>query len=183
MSDERLDRLIDEVARQMTDGHPSGDFRARVIANLDRRPGRVLRPIWIVAPLGTLAVAVLLVLVARPFSPSALHRMQRAMVDTPKREDSRAAATVQPDNATVRLKADTTYEDPRGKQVAAAGRRKEPSSGAAAIAALAPARLDLAPLGINAMGVDALRTDSIAVPRLDAIAPIAVDPLPTDYRP
>ena len=87
MSNERLDRLIDEVAKQLTAGQPSSDFRARVIASLDRRPGRVWRPIWIVAPLGTLAVAVLVVLVARPFSTSAPHRMQRASVDAPKREE------------------------------------------------------------------------------------------------
>jgi hypothetical protein len=36
MSDERLDRLIDDVAKQLTAGQPSSDFRARVIASLDR---------------------------------------------------------------------------------------------------------------------------------------------------
>jgi hypothetical protein len=45
--------------------------------------------------------------------------------------------------------------------------------------ALAPPRLEVAPLE-----VEVLSTASIAVPRLDAIAPIAVEPLPTnDQRP
>src|SRR4029079_13993322 len=85
-SDERLDRLIDDVAKQLTAGRPSSDFRARVIARLDSQPRGAWRPVWIVAPLGTLAVAVLMVLVARPFSTSAPQRVQRATVDAPKRE-------------------------------------------------------------------------------------------------
>src|SRR5213593_4531337 len=67
MSDERLDRLIDEVARQMTEGHLSSDFRARVIASLDHRPRRMWRPLWIVAPLVATAVIILAIVVARPF--------------------------------------------------------------------------------------------------------------------
>src|SRR5262245_37484167 len=98
MSDERLDHLIDEVARQMTDGHPSSDFRARVIAKLDRRPGRAWRAMWIVAPLGTLAVAVLVVLAARPFFTFAPHRTQRAAVDTPTRDPRQSTQTAKTDS-------------------------------------------------------------------------------------
>jgi hypothetical protein len=195
MSDERLDRLIDEVARQMTDGHPSSDFRARVIANLDRHPGHVWRPIWIVAPLGTIAVAVLVIVVARPFQgrdrgPERAARQQRSQVAKTE------TATVVHDTPTVRLppspgsfgetrKADTTYERSRGTRVVAADRRQDPSRGAAAgVAALAPPPLDVPPLGVDAIGIDALPTDSIAVTQLDAIAPIAIDPLTTvDARP
>jgi hypothetical protein len=198
MSDERLDRLIDEVARQMTESHPSSDFRARVMANLDRRPGRVWRPIWIVAPLGTLAVAVLVVLVARPFSTSAPHRVQRATVDAPKREErvggqghdrGSAASAPRPGGQAVKTEAasarqakpDTTYErSQRETRGAAAGRRQAPSSGAAEVAALAPPPLVVPPLGVEAIGLDALPTGSIAVPQLDAIAPIEIAPLPVD---
>ena len=44
MSDERLDRLIDEVARQMTAGQPSSDFRARVVAQPRSPAGPRLAP-------------------------------------------------------------------------------------------------------------------------------------------
>jgi hypothetical protein len=196
MSDERLDRLIDEVAREMTESHPSSDFRARVIANLDRRPGRVWRPIWIVAPLGTLAVAVLVVLVTRPFS-TASHRVQRATVDAPKREErvgglgrdrGSAASAPRPGSQAVKTETapaaptpDTTYErSQRETRVAAAGRRQALSNGAAEVATLAPPPLVVPPLGVEAIGVDALPTGSIAVPQLDAIAPIEVAPLPAD---
>jgi len=199
MSDEQLDRLIDEVARQMTESHPSSDFRARVIANLDRRPGRVWRPLWIVAPLGTLAVAVLVVLVARPFSTSSPHRMQRATVDAPKGEEraggqgrdrGSAASAPRPGGQAVKKESgfgetgtpDTAYErSQRGTRGAAAGRRQAPSSGAAAeVAALAPPPLVVSPLGVEAIGLDALPTGSIAVPQLDAIAPIEIAPLRAD---
>jgi len=174
MSDERLDRLIDEVARQMTHGHPSSDFRARVIANLDRRPGRVWRPIWIVAPLGTLAVAVLVVLVARPL----------------QERDRGAGPASQPSSQALKresgfgetTKAETTFEGlKQGTRVAPAGRRQHPPSGAAAeVAALAPPPLEVPPLGVEAIGVPALPTDSIAVTQLDAIAPIGIAPLAAD---
>ena len=204
MSDERLDRVIDDVARQMTAGQPSSDFRARVIAGLDRRPRRAWRSLWIAVPLGTLAAAILVILVARGFSTSAPHRMQRATVDAPKREErvggqlrdrgpERAAlrpnsptatapspAAPTPDTTTVRLPADATYDGPRGTRVAAAGRRQDPSGGAAAeVAALAPPPLEVPPLGVEAIGVAALPTDSIAVTQLDAVAPMSIDPLPT----
>jgi len=174
MSDERLDRLIDEVARQITHGHPSSDFRARVIANLDRRPGRVWRPIWIVAPFGALAVAVLVVLVARPFDgrdrgagPAPQPRSQAL------KEESRFGETT---------RTETTFEGlKQGTRVAAAGRRQHPPSGAAAeVAPLAPPPLEMQPLGVEAIGIEALPTASITVSQLDTIAPIGIDPLPTE---
>ncbi|HMJ84216.1 MAG TPA: hypothetical protein VK504_13645, partial [Vicinamibacterales bacterium] len=70
---------------------------------------------------------------------------------------------------------------PPGSFGETAGRRQHPSGDAAAeVAALAPAPLEVPPLGVEAIGVAALATDSIAVTQLDAITPIAVEPLPTD---
>jgi hypothetical protein len=188
MSDERLDRLIDEVVRQMTDGHPPSDFRARVIASLDRHPRRAWWTSWIAVPLGALAVTMIALAVARPFKgdrgagPAPRQSGQAATTETAPAAPTPDGTTVRAtaDTSTVRLKADTTYEGSRGTRVAAAGRSQDPSSGAAAIAALAPPRLDLAPLGVDAIGVDALPTNSIAVTQLDTITPIAVEPLPTD---
>ncbi|MGE5245855.1 MAG: hypothetical protein ACM3SQ_16660 [Betaproteobacteria bacterium] len=62
MSDERIDRLIDEVARERTAGAPSGAFRASVLARLGEAPRRrSLRAAWLVPGL---AVAVALLVVA-----------------------------------------------------------------------------------------------------------------------
>jgi len=177
MSNERLDRLIDEVAKQLTAGQPSSDFRARVIASLDRRPGRVWRPIWIVAPLGTLAVAVLVVLVARPFQGRDRGAESPAL--------QRTGQTVTAEKPPITPKAETPTvrrpPSPPGGFGETAGRRQDPSGRAAAeVAALAPPPLEVPPLGVEAIGVAALATDSIAVTQLDAITPIAVEPLPTD---
>jgi hypothetical protein len=174
------DGLIDDVARQMTAGQLSSDFRARVIASLDRRPRLVLvwRPMWVVAPLGAIATVVLAFAVARPFQG----RDREAAASAP-RQSSQAAkpetATIppEPETATVRLppspqsgfggtrKPDTTYERP---------------GAAGAVAALAPPRLEVMAIGVEAIGVEMLPTDSIPVKQLDAIAPISIDPLPTD---
>jgi hypothetical protein len=182
MSDERLDRLIDEVAKQLTAGQPSSDFRARVIASLDRHPRRAWWTSWIAVPLGAMAVTMIALAVARPFmgrdrgaeSP-ALGPSRQAV----KSETAPAAPT--PDTTNVRLKPDTTYEGPQqGTRVAAAGGRQDRSGGAAEVAALAPPPLEVPPLGVEAIGVAALPTDSIAVTQLDAIAPIGIAPLAAD---
>ena len=194
MSDERLDRLIDEVAKQLTAGQPSSDFRARVIASLDRHPRRAWRTSWIAVPLGAMAVTMIALAVARPFmgrdrgaeSP-ALGPSRQAV----KSETAPAAPT--PDTTTVGLppspggfgetgKPNTTHVgSQQGTGVAAAGRRQDPSQSAAAeVAALAPPPLRVPPLGVEAIGVAALPTDSIAVTQLDAIAPIGIAPLAAD---
>jgi hypothetical protein len=218
MSDERLDRLIDDVAKQLTAGQPSSDFRARVIASLDRHPRRAWWTSWIAVPIGAMAVTMIALAVARPFSTSAPHRMQRATVDAPKREErvggqgrDRGAEsparqrpgqtakaemppiTPKPEAPIVRLpssspngfgrtgKPDTTYErSQQGTRVEAADRRRDPMSGAVLIEALAPPPLAAPSIGVQALDVDRLRTESIAITELDAITPIAVEPLPPD---
>ena len=187
MSDERLDQLIDDVARQMTRGQLSSDFRARVIASLDRRPRRVWRPMWIVAPLGAMAAVVLAIAITRPFHPSTCSGCPERAEGQGRDRGTPASAPRQsgqtsspPGGFGGRGKADTTYEGPRGTRVAAAGRRQDRSSGAAEVAALAPPPLEMMPLGVEAIGIDALPTESIAVPQLNAIAPMSIDPLPTD---
>jgi hypothetical protein len=195
MSDEQLDQLIDDVARQITRGQLSSDFRARVVASLDRRARRAWWTSWIAVPLGAMAVTMIALAVARPFKgrdPGAERPALRQSSQAVKTETAPAAPT--PPTTTVRLpasppggfgetgKADTTYEGrQQGTPVAAAGRRRDLSSDAAtAIDALAPPPLEPAPIGLAALGIEVLPTESIAVRQLDAIAPIVVDPLPTD---
>jgi hypothetical protein len=176
MSDERLDRLIDDVAKELTAGQPSSDFRARVIARLDRPPRRMWWTSWIAVPLGAMAVTLIALAVARPFmgrdrgaGPAPRHSSQVRLPPSP------------PGGLGETRKPDTTYKgSQQGTRVAAAGRHQGPSSGAAEVAALAPPPLDVPPLGVEAIGMEALPTGSIAVPQLDAISPIAVEPLRTD---
>jgi hypothetical protein len=195
MSDERLDRLIDEVAKQMTAGQPSSDFRARVVASLDRHPRPAWWTSWIAVPLGAMAVAMIALAVARPFMGR--DRGAEGPAPGPSRQAAKtetAPAAPTPNTTTVRLppsppgglgetgKPDTTnVGSQQGTRVATAGRRQDPSRSAAAeVAALAPPPLEVPPLGVEAIGVAALPTDSIAVTQLDAIAPIGIAPLAAD---
>jgi len=179
MSDERLDRLIDDVAKQLTAGQPSSDFRARVIARLDRPPRRAWWTSWIAVPLGAMAVTMIALAVARPF------KGDRGVGPAP-RQSSRAAKTETvpaaptPDGTTVR----PPPSPPRGfRGTGRPDTRSNLSSGEAAVAALAPPPLEPPSIGVQALGVDRLLTESIAITELDAITPIAVEPLPTDERP
>ena len=67
MFDEDLDATIDEVAREMTRGELPPDFRARVIARLESRRGRLWswRRGWVLLPLAVAAAVLLAVLVVR----------------------------------------------------------------------------------------------------------------------
>jgi hypothetical protein len=67
MSDERIDATIDEVAREMTRGDVPPDFRARVIARLERGDEKhwTWRPALVLSPLAVAAIVLLAVLVGR----------------------------------------------------------------------------------------------------------------------
>ena len=182
MSDERrdgaIDLAIDEVARQMTAGELTSDFRARVVARIadGGRPRRTWRAAWILSPMAAAAVVAVAIFVARvqprerslekaaqhPSSPSTIAR-----ATSPVESAGRPGAS-----------APSAEAAPKGPALRRAQQR-EYAYATTEIDALAPARLEVAPLD-----VEALPTASIAVPRLDAIAPIAVEPLPqTDQRP
>jgi hypothetical protein len=178
MSDERrdlaVDRAIDEVARQMTVGEPSSDFRARVVARLDAgdRPPRFWPAAWILSPIAAAAVVAVTIFVARGFQPRDRSPERAALLPSSQSTVARATPLVesvgrpQPSAPS----AEAVLEGP-------ALRRSRPPGHAYAttpeIDALAPPRLEVTPLG-----VEALPTESIAVTQLDAIAPIAVEPLP-----
>jgi hypothetical protein len=198
MSDEHLDRLIDDVAKQLTAGQPSSDFRARVIASLDRHPRRAWWTSWIAVPLGAMAVTMIALAVARPFPPS-LKQWRTTVAlgeggmgrdrgaESPALGPSRQAVKTEtapaaptPDATTVGLppsppsgfsetgKADTTYEGARGTAVAAAGRRQDPSRSAAAEVAA----LAPPPLEVPPLGVEAI---GVAALPTDSIAVTQLD--------
>ena len=69
-SEERLDTLIDDVARQMTDGAPAPDFTVRVLQRVDERlPRRGWRWVWVAAPIAAAAVALIAIQVFRSAPP------------------------------------------------------------------------------------------------------------------
>jgi hypothetical protein len=171
MSDERrdlaIDRAIDEVARQMTVGEPSSGFRARVVARIAEggRPHRTWHAAWALSPIAAVAVVTVAIFVARGFQPRVAPQPASQSVaarQTPPVESVRRPGPAAPG-------ADA---GPKGRALRRAQQRGQTHT-TSEIDALAPPRLEVAPLGL-----EALPTESIAVPHLDAIAPIAVVPLP-----
>jgi hypothetical protein len=178
MSDERLDlaidRAIDEVARQMTEGEPPGGFRVRVIARLGDRP-RQTWTIWTLAPVAAAALVIVAIFVTRGYE-------RRVAGPATLRESAPPVAIATPPAESLPrlgLSAPGTEVGPKAPALGRARQRGQVYAATTEIEALAPPRLEVAPLG-----VEALPTESIAVTQLDAIAPIAVEPLPAnDQRP
>ena len=165
------DRVIDDVARQMTDAQPPADFRARVLARIieGQSPRSAWRAAWILSPVAAAALIVVAIFIARGVQPR-------------DRQLDRGT------NQTAGAKPDTTVQRPlsplEGFGVTGppspprsfGGTAKADSTAAISeIDALAPPWLEVA-----ALDVEALPTASIAVPQLDVIAPITVAPLATD---
>jgi hypothetical protein len=171
MSDERL---IDDVARQMTEGQPSADFRARVIAALDNPPRRTTRSAWLLAPVAATALAFIAVV---------LFRGDHGAVPGPDPAGPRASETIAravPPAESVRRPDPVPGADgsPKGRVPRRAP--KQDFTGATAdLDALAPPRLEMPTFEITSIAAE-----SIPVAPMEAIAPIPVTPLPTnDERP
>jgi len=86
---ERLDDVIDDIGRQMTEGAAPNDLRARVLARLttipesrSANPSRALR-LWTLAPIAGAALIIVAVLVVRDRGPR-FDRLPR----TPARQES-----------------------------------------------------------------------------------------------
>src|SRR5438067_406718 len=92
-SDDDLDRVVDNVAREMTAGEPDSALKARVLARIERGESvrRTWRPAWIIAPLAAAAMAIVVVMVSRSAN------------ETP--------GPYGPGTRTVRLQPDTTTEN------------------------------------------------------------------------
>jgi hypothetical protein len=168
MSDERLDRSIDEIARQMTEGEPPGDFRARVLAQLGDRPRRTWT-IWTLAPVAAAALVIVSIFVMRSFRPHERAALQPSSPSSVARAAPPVESARRPDPSQPGAEAGPSGPAPRLAQ------QRGHTYATTEIDALAPPRLEVAPLGL-----EVLPTASIAVPQLDAIAPIAVEPLPAN---
>jgi negative regulator of sigma E activity len=172
MSDERL---IEDVARQMTEGQPSADFRARVIAALDNPPRRTTRSAWLLAPVAATALAFIAVVVFRDDHEAARRpdpagpRASTAIAQTAPP----AGSARRPDSAVLSAEASPNGPVPRR------ARQPESTDAAADLNALAPPPLEMPTLEITS-----ITAESIPVAPMETIAPIPVTPLPTsDERP
>jgi hypothetical protein len=82
-----VDRLIDDVARAMTDANPPADLRATVLARLDRRPS--WRLAWLAAPVTVAAVLAMAIALRdrgvtvqpAPASPAVAQALSTPVVD------------------------------------------------------------------------------------------------------
>lgn len=181
MSDESLNRAIDEVARQMTEGAPAevAAFRRDVLARIAAggSPRRSWRAAFVLSPI---AVAAALVIAAwamrggdtRPIATpaGAIAGLAEHARTLPERAGTGRAGSglASPETARPhRLPAiGASLADARG---ALAPREAEPR--------LDPN--DVASIAVAPLAVDMLTPDSIQIPRLDTITPILVDPLDT----
>src|SRR5438045_6146765 len=180
-ADERLDRVIDDVARQMTAGEPSAQLRERVMAQLstngERRTANVrgwwfdVRR-WALAPIAVTALILLAIFVGRPLdrreasrdNGPAPHLAGEVLPPSGSSGAPASASNVaQPLSA-----AKATRPNPlRAGRVTSVVRDTD-------VEALAPAPMTVAPLEIDPMA-----TESIAVPELETVRPITVAPLAT----
>jgi hypothetical protein len=176
MSDERFDAQIDEVARETTRGELPPDFRARVIARIEREDERrrTWWPGWALASLAIAAAVLLSVLVVRApwrsqerVAQDVRNQVTRDVGPKPGPTDatrpSRLPATVRltPDTPYARRRtADTGYEGGVASDLSPAPIQIE------SIDVEAMESMDAAPLSADAM-------ESIDVPGLD-VAPLEV---------
>jgi hypothetical protein len=144
-----VDRLIDDVARGMTDVNPPLDLRAAVLERLDRRPTRL---VWLAAPL-TVAAALVLAIVIRD---------HRGTVNPP---------TV---NAPVAQNVSKPVLDLPAVDVAEPVRK--PISPRGHAVAVSPIRSLAALPGPRPLGAREIQPDVLAIPLLD-MKPIATEPI------
>jgi len=178
-----IDAAIADAARQMTDGAPGGDFRARVLARLgEREPvsGR-WRLAWMLAPIAV-ALIISFIIVGR-FVDSGDRGSNHAAIPprpieaTTRQPEPPTAASAQPKRrqtpTSVRLNPGTTSarDGSRGMPGGSRALRVAPSD----VDALAPAPLDVESIRLAALPP----ADSIGVAPLEGIEPIDVEPLAT----
>jgi hypothetical protein len=165
------DRLIDDVARQMTEGQPSADFRARVIASIDERPWRTTRSAWLLAPVAAAALVFIAIVVFRgnhetvrrtgPIGPGESTTIAQAArpVESARR----------PDPAVLGAEANPKGPVPRRAT------KRDSTDATTDLDALAPPLLEMPTIEITSIAAE-----SIPGAPMETIAPIPVTPLPTN---
>jgi hypothetical protein len=178
ISDDRLDTLIDDVARRMTEGAPASELTSRVLQRIDERQQRRRgwRAVWVAAPIAAAAVVLIALQVLRlkpdagdvlkevgATGPSVV-RLKPDAAEIPKPDATDTSSVVRPTPST------TAKPHAAEPKVAAA----EPFS---SVDGLAPPRLDVIPLDVVPLDAGTTPPGSIELEQLETIAPIAVTPL------
>jgi hypothetical protein len=166
------DRVIDQIAREMTEGELPGDFRARVVARIQSpheprttNSGRSRPWFWILAPVAAaIVVAIFLARESRESAPAVAHPQSAAVA---RAQGSKEPPAVEPAQAPQRDAGTTARQRPPR---AIAQRAIDPSD----VEALAPP-----PLVAPSIAIRTLTTDSLALEELELPAPIAIAPLAT----
>lgn len=157
-----LDRVIDDVARTMTTGEPSGALRARVLERIASPPAASSIRRWtffLSAPVAaTIVVAIGIAIANRTGAPS-------RPVEAPTAGVLAARSITLP----IAIPELTSAPAP----APAARRSISTTVGASVVAALAPPRLEVSSLALSEIAPG----ESIEVPRLETIAPIAIAPI------
>jgi hypothetical protein len=167
-----IDAAIDEAARQMTDGAPGSDFRARVLARIGEpeSSSRGRRLAWVMAPVVALAVIVLLIAVARPATRRSGRPLEPATHQPATESQTTQARTTQP--RTTQPPA-VVQRTPNATHGVSADRRRTPRAAPSEVETLAPDALDVESIRLAALP----SADSIRVAPLETIEPIDAAPL------
>ena len=193
VDEERLDSVIDTVARQMTEFEPSGDLKARVLDHLEQGRRRSLPAIprwaWAVAPLAVVLAVVSAVWLAGPTrtpgkTETTLAEQRSGAAQTP------AAGAERP---VTKPAAPPEAVSPAGR-LAAIARTSRPAAARGVPAAEdddlrdrhpVPALAEIKPLMFSAVGPDPLQIAAMEVAPLTAMPPIDIpglDPDPHDIQ-
>jgi hypothetical protein len=169
-ADDRLDGMIDDVARRMTEGAPASELAARVLQRIDERqqPSRRRRMAWVAVPIAAAAVALIALQVAR-LKPDV------ASVPTGSRSNLPSAVAPAPEPAGL--------PERNGADVRSVDRLRPDSADTMAdssVDALAPPPLDAPRLDVEPLDAGITTPDPLDLEHLEDVAPIAVTPLGVD---
>jgi hypothetical protein len=164
------DNEIDEVARAMTEGEPHGSLKARVLARLEDQPRPTWRSPWILAPIATVAIAVVVAFVMR--GPDEV----RLKPETTAQVRLKPDATPQ-----VRLKPDITAVAPEPTEpVVVSALRRTSTVRSTTVAAetrtadidsLAPPPIEIEPIDVDDMeNMESLQVPALSVSLLEVPA-------------
>jgi hypothetical protein len=157
-----LDRLIDDVARDITAHEPPAYLRARVLARLDER--RSPRRAWLLIPVAASAAAVLVTIIV--INGNRQPHLPEATALAP----STAIAPTTPDRVAIVAADQSSHGGPA--TITVAERHDVPNSDAAAWReTLMPSLPALA-----ALGIATIQPDTLAIPQL-TMKPLVVAPI------
>jgi len=170
------DRVIDAVAKAMTDVEPHADLRARVMARIDEPRRRRVAWTWIVGPVAAAALVVLAIVLpplmrTRSSPPTPVRTMPiERTVASPTRDVPTPIGAIAP----VPPVAPARHARARTAAVRDSGIVVEPPHGGVVVEALQAHE----PISIAPVQRPAVRVADVTVAPLAELAPLEVEPLP-----